>query len=589
MTKAETIEIQKELFQEGGKLGKYQNLILGEKSIVKLIKFEIIVGLSSWIPGALGLLLRSKLYPKLLGYVGRNVTFGQNVVLRHPGKIFIGDNVVVDDHCVLDAKGQDNRGIFIGDGVFIGRNTILNCKNGDIILENNVNISANCMIFSASQVRIGSDELVAAYCYLVGGTHQFEDPSIPVLHQERFSQGISLGSGGWIGAHVTIFDGVHIGEHVVIGAGSVVNKGIPDYAIAAGIPAKVIQKRIVKKDVRKKKNITVAVINYNGKNVLKQTFDSIFMQDYAHIDEVLLMDNNSSDDSVAFIRKKYPKVRVIEMGENRGPNPARNQAIKTSGSGLILLMDNDIILSEDVITKLEKALYQYPEAGIAGGQIRYHQQPDKIQYNGANIHFAGGAILNRLELEKPMKVGALPAGAILVDREKATEIGLFDEDFFYGWADGDFTFRMTLAGYSCLNVSQARVYHNKEKKGTPWVKYQIRNRWWFILKTYHARTLFFTLPAIFLYQLAMFGFCLLKGQMGGFLKGSFAVIPSLPEVLRKRREVMRYKKVKDKQVLFGQNIDLMGDTAGSKVIDLATRGFNLIFVVYWMLVKWFIK
>ena len=77
--------------------------------------------------------------------------------------------------------------------------------------------------------------------------------------------------------------------------------------------------------------------------------------------------------------------------------------------------------------------------------------------------------------------------------------------------------------------------------------------------------------------------------MGGFLKGSFAVIPSLPEVLRKRREVMRYKKVKDKQVLFGQNIDLMGDPAGSKVIDLATRGFNLIFVVYWMLVKWFIK
>ena len=72
------------------------------------------------MPGALGLLLRSKLYPRLLGRTGRNVTFGVNVVLRHPHKIRIGDNVVIDDGCCLDAKGTDNEGITIGDGVFVG-------------------------------------------------------------------------------------------------------------------------------------------------------------------------------------------------------------------------------------------------------------------------------------------------------------------------------------------------------------------------------------------------------------------------------------------------------------------------------------
>ncbi|MBN2030713.1 glycosyltransferase [bacterium] len=243
MIKNDTIEIQKEFLKKGGKLKKYQELILGEKGFFKLFKYELIMLCASWVPGALGLFLRSKLYPVLLGKVGRNVSFGLGVVLRHPQKIVIGDNVVIDDQCVLDAKGSDNRGIFIGNGVFLGRGSILNCKNGDIILKDNVNISSNCLIFSASEVKIEADVLLAAYCYLVGGTHHFDDPEVPVLYQKRSSKGIQVGSGGWLGAHVSVFDGVAIGKSVVIGAGSVVNKNIPDYAIAAGVPIKVIKKR----------------------------------------------------------------------------------------------------------------------------------------------------------------------------------------------------------------------------------------------------------------------------------------------------------------------------------------------------------
>jgi len=109
--KQETVEIQKELFdQKKSALKKYQELIIGQKGLWKLIKYEFIITCFSWIPGALGLVLRMKLYPKLLGKVGRNVTFGQNVVLRHPHKIEICDNVVIDDNVVLDAKGQDNLG-----------------------------------------------------------------------------------------------------------------------------------------------------------------------------------------------------------------------------------------------------------------------------------------------------------------------------------------------------------------------------------------------------------------------------------------------------------------------------------------------
>lgn len=243
MTKRETIEIQKAYGEKGGKLSKYQDLILGRRSLFRLLRYECIIGLCGSFPGALGLFLRMKLYPRLLGSVGRNVTFGKDVVLRHPHKIFIGDNVVIDDHVVLDAKGQDNQGIRIGDGVFVGRNTILNCKNGDIVLEDRVNISFNCLVFSASHVQVGADNLIAAYCYLVGGTHKFDNPDIPVLDQERESRGIIVGPGGWLGAHVTVFDGVRIGRHAVVGAGALVNRDVPDDAVAAGSPVRVVKKR----------------------------------------------------------------------------------------------------------------------------------------------------------------------------------------------------------------------------------------------------------------------------------------------------------------------------------------------------------
>ncbi|OFW31397.1 MAG: hypothetical protein A3H97_22280 [Acidobacteria bacterium RIFCSPLOWO2_02_FULL_65_29] len=222
---------------------KYAALVIGRPGIGALLKYELVVTLTQACPGALGLVLRKAGYPWLLGSCGRNVIFGQNVVLRHPHKIHIGSNVVVDDNCLIDAKGESNRGIRIGDGVFIGRNTILSCKNGDIELADGANIGFNCEVFSASRVTIGSSVLMAAYCYVIGGDHDFSDPDKPVLDQGRKSAGVAIGSGVWMGAGAKILDGATIGEHAVIGAGSVVRGDIAPRAIAVGIPARTISTR----------------------------------------------------------------------------------------------------------------------------------------------------------------------------------------------------------------------------------------------------------------------------------------------------------------------------------------------------------
>jgi len=236
--------IQHELFDERRtRFQRYCDLVVGQRGVWPWLRYELIVMVAAWVPGALGLFLRSKLYPWLLGRAGRNVTFGANVVLRHPAKIHIGDSVVIDDGCCLDAKGTPGGSITIGSGVFIGRNTILSCKNGAIIIDDHANIGFNCEIFSAGRVRVGKNVLLAAYTYLVGGDHEYDRVDVPVLYQGRTARGIEVDDNAWLGAHVVVADGSRIGRDAIVGAGAVVTGDIPPYHVAAGVPARVIRDR----------------------------------------------------------------------------------------------------------------------------------------------------------------------------------------------------------------------------------------------------------------------------------------------------------------------------------------------------------
>jgi acetyltransferase-like isoleucine patch superfamily enzyme len=235
---------QDQLFATGkSSREKYTELVVGRPGIGALIRHELVMMLAQARSGAAGLAIRKALYPLLLGSCGPNVVFGQNVVLRHPHKIHIGRNVVIDDNCLIDAKGETNRGIRIGDRVFIGRNTILSCKNGDIELMDGANVGFNCEVFSASRVTIGRMVLMAAYSYVIGGDHDFSDPARAVLVQERVSAGVTVGDGVWIGAGAKILDGVEIGPHAVIGAAALVRESVPSGAIAVGVPARIVGSR----------------------------------------------------------------------------------------------------------------------------------------------------------------------------------------------------------------------------------------------------------------------------------------------------------------------------------------------------------
>ena len=226
---------------------RYQLVSLGTTSKFQLFKFELITLLAAGLPGALGLVTRKLLYPKILGTVGRNVVFGKGITLRHPQKIHIGDDVVIDDGAVLDAKGETNLGITIDSGAFISRNAVLSCKNGNIRVGRGSVIGINNLVHAmeGSDVTLGDDVLVAAFVYLVGsGPYRTERLDLPFKKQGMVPQGgVHIADNVWVGSGAQVLDGVSVGEGAILASNAVVNKSVNAFDVVGGVPARLIKSR----------------------------------------------------------------------------------------------------------------------------------------------------------------------------------------------------------------------------------------------------------------------------------------------------------------------------------------------------------
>ncbi len=233
-----------------GAWSAYRALYYGALPWPKVVWAEGVALLFSGMGGALGLLLRSRAYRPLLAAVGRKTVFGRHLTLRQPGKIRIGARAIVDDNCLIDAKGDSNRGIELGDDVYIGRNTNIYCKNGDITIQDRVNISAHCTVMSANRVTIGEGTVIGAYAYLLSGGEYDYRSDTPYAQQTGMNTRgpLSIGKNCWLGARVTVLDAASIGDHCVIGAGSVVTRPVPAHSLAVGTPAKVVKTLVAEED-----------------------------------------------------------------------------------------------------------------------------------------------------------------------------------------------------------------------------------------------------------------------------------------------------------------------------------------------------
>ncbi len=194
------------------------------------------------------LMLLRGLYHKLLFKKSKGLVFvGKRVKIRIHKNIRCGNGITINDNCFINALSCG--GIEIGDNFSLGRNSIIECTGvmrelGEkLTIGNNVGIAPNAFIAMRGKIYIGDDTIFGPGVSIHAENHIFKDLVKPIRLQGTVRKGVFIGKNCWIGSRAIILDGVHIGDNVVIAAGAVVNKDIPDNCIAGGVPAKVIKVR----------------------------------------------------------------------------------------------------------------------------------------------------------------------------------------------------------------------------------------------------------------------------------------------------------------------------------------------------------
>lgn len=174
------------------------------------------------LPGRSGRLLRAVYLKARLGAVSGRCSVGRYMTIGCPGNIRVGANLSAGDGFVL--RACEEASISIGDS--FGAN-------------GNARIIADC----GGEIVIGNDVIVGPNVVIRARSHVFEATDKPIRTQGHCGARIVIGDDVWMGANVVVLEGVHIGSHAVIAAGAVVTRDIPDFAIAGGVPARLIRDR----------------------------------------------------------------------------------------------------------------------------------------------------------------------------------------------------------------------------------------------------------------------------------------------------------------------------------------------------------
>jgi len=333
--------------------------------------------------------------------------------------------------------------------------------------------------------------------------------------------------------------------------------------------------------------VTIGIVNFNGQDTLPETLNSIQSLDYCTPD-VVLVDNDSSDGSREWAQKHYPNVRCIRLYTNRGPAAARNIILREAKTDYVLMIDNDIVLEPLSLTRLVEVMRRLPSAGVCHPEIHDTVYPDARHYNGGYIHYLCALVpredqqSNRPSYEI---LDVVSGAALLVRRKVVLEIGGFDEDYFFNWEDGDCISRITLAGYSCVNVPHAIAHHHGNASRVPRVFYQTRNRWFFILKLYSYRTLVLAAPMLLIFELSQALFLTMKGEGKNYWKGNLAVLHQLPSILRKRRAFHKLKVMRDRDWLRGGYLYVPDELVKGKILRAVQKMYCNIFDLYWRIIQ----
>lgn len=340
--------------------------------------------------------------------------------------------------------------------------------------------------------------------------------------------------------------------------------------------------------------IEVYIFNFNGKNTILSTIESLYKSENVNI-SISIIDDHSTDDSIELVKKSYPEVNIYILSHNtKKLNLLRNKALSLGASKLIFITDNDLKFDKNCLSELLKVMGNDEKIATCTPRLMHWDQPEKVYTAGTKVHYIGAAISEQRD-KIYQRNNAEPSpnsggGICLIKREAALSAGGFDEKLLMGWGDdGEFYQRLLRAGYKCLYIPTAFALHENKIVDTIRkfrVVGQTYNRWLFIFSHYSISLIILSIPVFIIYELFQASFVLVKGVFFQYMQGNLLVIKNFRTVIEKRKFVQKLRTVSDKEVLFAGDLYVAPALIQKYgFLKIAISGLSSFLNLYWRLIK----
>ena len=318
--------------------------------------------------------------------------------------------------------------------------------------------------------------------------------------------------------------------------------------------------------------ISVIVVNWNRRDLLRASLHSLGRQQVDHRFDVILVDNGSHDSSIEMAREEFGddpafRLRLICNAENKGFCEANNQGIRASDSEFIALLNNDAEAEPHWLAALAGAFRHGPEIGMAASKILVYEDSRRIDKVGHLIYpdgqnrGRGSGELDEGQYDRVEEVLWPDGCAAMYRRVMLDHVGLFDEDFFAYADDAELGLRARIAGWRCLYIPDAVVRHHRGVtlglRSTRRLELIERNRVLLAAKLFPWSLLWLN-GAYYLARMAAGVWAALRGKgevsrhpglrgklqvATALLKADWSALPLLPKMLRKRRQIASIRKL----------------------------------------------
>jgi GT2 family glycosyltransferase len=290
--------------------------------------------------------------------------------------------------------------------------------------------------------------------------------------------------------------------------------------------------------------VSLIVVNFDGRHHLEQCLPALASQT-RRAEQMIVVDNGSSDGSVDFVRSRYPEVEIVELTDNLGFTGGNLAGYGAAAGDYIVLLNNDTKPEPDWLERLAACADSLPDVGmVASHMTDWEGVRTDTAGDGCTVTGRGFKLRQGRSTSEPLASGYVfgaCAGAALYKRAMLDEIGFFEENFYMNAEDTDLAFRAQLAGWKAYLCATAVVRHriggSQEIYSPRHVYYSTRNHVWVLFRCMPLRLIAKHAAANLLQGMLYFAFYTRQRRLGAHLSGLAAAIGGLPRVLGERRGI----------------------------------------------------